>query len=137
MTEGIIIAIVSGLFSTIASLTASILVFISSNKKMQAETEKSRKEEIQKQNDKIDNLSAEISGKLEAHKEEYIKEINDIRNNINQLRSDNEHHQDIVKMEIVNLSNRVEKHNQVIDRMYKAETEIDILKTKVDALGKS
>lgn len=134
MTEGIIIAIVSGICSTVASVTGAVLVFISSNKKLKAEQEETYKKQIKEQNDKIDKAFSDISKKLEAHKEEYIKEINDIHDNLSKLRSDNEHHQDIVKLEIQNLSERVEKHNQVIERTYEAEKAIGILNAKVEAI---
>lgn len=136
MDNGVLIAIISGIFSTLASVTGAVLVFISSNKKLKAEQDKTYQKQIQAQNDKIDQVFSDINDKLDKHKEEYIKEINTIHTNIDKIRTDNEHHQEIVKMEIKNLSDRVEKHNQVIERTYEAEKNIDILKAKVEALAK-
>lgn len=127
MTESIVVAVISG----IVSLGASLLTFILNMKKMKLDQEKIQKDAIQKQTEKIESIKTELSTQLEEHKAEYIKEINEVHANIEAMKAEYQRSQDIVNLKIDTLSDRVEKHNNVIERTYALESETKVITEQI------
>lgn len=130
MSEAITLALITGGVTLVTSLVSSILVFIINNKKLRAEQEKTQADQIAAQNAKIDKMQTDILKELSNHKEEYMKEIGDIHTSIAEIKSETKSDRMLINNEIKTLSERVEKHNNVIDRTYKLETRVGVLEAK-------
>lgn len=83
------------------------------------------KREKQKQMDKFRD---EIVSTLNNHREEYLKGIESVKDNITDLRADYKQSQAIISLQIDNLEKKQDKHNSTIERTYKLEKEVEILK---------
>lgn len=130
MTEAIILALITGGVTLVTSLGSSILVFIVNNKKIRAEQDQKQSEQIAAQNKKIEDLQKELTNMLNEHKKEYLNEINNIHTSINDIKNDAKSNQALINNQIQTLSDRVEKHNNVIERTYALEKDVAILKSK-------
>lgn len=131
MTEAIILALITGSVTLVTSLVSSILVFIINNKKVRAEQEKTQADQIATQNAKIDNMQKDILKELANHKEEYLKEIASVHTSIAEIKMDVKNDRTLINNEIKVLSERVEKHNNLIERTYTLEKEMAVLKAGV------
>lgn len=134
MSEAITLALITGGVTLVTSLVSSILVFIINNKKLRAEQEKTQADQIAAQNAKIDKMQADILKELSDHKEEYMNEINNIHNSITEIKMEAKNDRALTTQEIKTLSERVEKHNNIIERTYKLETDVAVLKEKVGSV---
>lgn len=131
MSEAIILALITGGVTLVTSLGSSILVFIVNNKKIRAEQDQKQVEQIAAQNKKIDSMQKELTDMLNEHKNEYLKEIGNIHTSINDIKNDAKSNNALINQQIQTLSDRVEKHNNVIERTYELEADVKVLKSKV------
>lgn len=131
MKTEIIIALITGTVTLVTSLSSSILVFIFNTKKLRADQEKLQADQLAKQNEKIESIQKEIQTTLEAHRKEYLEGIQDVHDGITEMKAEYNKSQSIIELKIENLSNRVEKHNNVIERTYALEKETEVLKEMV------
>ena len=128
ISENILIAIISGSVALITTLISSIVTFQISIKK----------DRMQQRND----LKAELIKYHEKNRDE-IKEISqndlrEIRDDITQMGANLQQKIAIVEIQqthtredIITLSNRVEKHNGVIERTYRLEDNDKLLEEKI------
>ena len=63
----------------------------------------------------------EVKKTLEKHREEYLTEIRSVQDDISQVNATVQSQIGIIEYEIKTLSDRVDKHNNVIERTYKLE----------------
>ena len=127
MTEAIWVGLISGGVTLITSLTATILVFISNNKKLRQEQEAMFTEQVNKQNERIDALQKEIKNTLDIHKQVYLEQINEVHTTISEIKAENQQYQAVFTLKIDALEKKQDAHNQVITRMYEAERNICVL----------
>lgn len=83
----------------------------------------------------------EVKKILNDHREEYLSGIQDVKDEVKSVKSTVELNQALTNEKIDTLSERVEKHNGVIERTLKLETEmavakeeIGVIKNNVDAI---
>lgn len=82
-------------------------------------------------------FTAQIESKLDSHREEYLSRIKDVekevRNNnenLTDMRSQTQNWQGIMELKFENLSEKVTKHNNIVERMQKAELNIAVLQNR-------
>ena len=130
MTEAIIVGLISGVVTLVTSLTASILVFISNNKKLKADQEKMIQEQIKAQDKKIEELKTDLQDTLSTHKDVYLSEINSVHQTIAEIKAENQQYQAVFSLKIDSLEKAQNKHNSVIERTFICEREIEVLKNR-------
>lgn len=99
MTEAIITALISA--------CASVLVAFGT-------WHVSMKKDREKQTDEVKNL-------LVAHREEYLKGIRDVQDDVTQVNATVQTQIALIEQKIDTLSDRVDKHNNLVERMYHLE----------------
>lgn len=120
MDSTVVVAGITGAVTLITSLTTSILANSQSNKKLKAEQDKN-----------ISNQMNELKSHLDESRDLYMSKISDVQGEIAELKHKQELNQQSLEMQITTLSDRVEKHNSVVERTYKAEQDIVLLKEQV------
>ena len=63
----------------------------------------------------------EVKALLNEHREEYLSGIQDVKGDVSQVQATVQNQVGIIEIKIQTLSDRVEKHNQVIDRTRELE----------------
>lgn len=94
----------------------------------------SMKKDREKQVDEVKTI-------LNNHREEYLTGIQDVKDEVASVKSTVQLNQAVTNEKIDTLSDRVERHNNVIERTYKLESEmavakeeISVVKANVDAI---
>jgi hypothetical protein len=77
-----------------------------------------------------DNIKAELSKTINENHDEYIKGIQDVRGDVSDMGANLQQKVAVIEVQIDTLSNRVEKHNQVVERTYKLEQAFEDLKQR-------
>ena len=82
-------------------------------------------------------FTAQIDKKLDEHREEYLNRINDVEKQVqsnNEIQTKNlsetKHWQEMMELKFENLSEKVTKHNNVVERITKAELNIAVLQNR-------
>lgn len=108
----------------------SVLGFIGT---MAAQKKKSYDAHIQLQNE----FQRSIESKLDSHREEYLTEIARVNNaikknsdDIAEMRTESALFQKEMTLKFENLTEKVQKHNNVVERMQKAELAIAVLENR-------
>lgn len=78
----------------------------------------------------LDNIKTELISTLEDHREEYIKGINDVKDSVAMMNANYQQVLSIIEIKIDNLEKKQDKHNSLIERMYKVETDLEVVKEK-------
>lgn len=73
----------------------------------------------------------EVRKILNDHREEYLSGIQDVKDEVKSVKSTVELNQALTNEKIDTLSERVEKHNGVIERTLKLETEMAVAKEEI------
>ena len=73
----------------------------------------------------------EVKKILNDHREEYLSGIQDVKDEVKSVKSTVELNQALTNEKIDTLSERVEKHNGVIERTLKLETEMAVAKEEI------
>ena len=68
-----------------------------------------------------DNIKSELSKTINENHDEYIKGIQDVRDDLSNMGANLQQKVAVIEVQIDTLSDRVEKHNQVVERTYKLE----------------
>ena len=83
----------------------------------------------------------EVKQVLDKHREENLSRIQELKDEVSSIKSTVQLNQAVTNEKIDTLSDRVERHNNVIDRTYKleremavAKEEISVVKTNVDTI---
>lgn len=69
----------------------------------------------------------EVKEVLDKHREEYLTGIQDVKNDVAKTNT----HIALVDEKISTLSDRVEKHNNVIERTYALETRVGVIESRI------
>lgn len=78
----------------------------------------------------LDNIKKELISTLEDHREEYIKGINDVKESVSAMNATYQQALSVIEIKIDNLEKKQDKHNSLIERMYKVETDLEVVKEK-------
>lgn len=78
----------------------------------------------------LDEMKKEILTKISNDRDEYIKNINDVKKSINDMSSVYHETVSVIELKIETLSDRVEKHNSVVERTYELEKNVGILENR-------
>lgn len=73
----------------------------------------------------------EIKGILNKHREEYLSGIRDVQDDITHVNSTVQQQIAIIELKIDTLSERVDKHNSVIERTFKLEQQTAVHEEKI------
>lgn len=126
MATEIIVALITGGIT----LIGSILAFRTSSKQIQL-----KQKEIQESQFK--EFKSEINSKLDNHKKEYLNGIENVKQGLNSLsdevtdlRATYQEAISLIECKIDNLEKKQDKHNSVIERTYKLEADVAILKER-------
>ena len=141
MSQEIAIALISGGITLVVSLTASILTFISNQKKLKQEQEKMFKAELQSQNQKIEEMKAEIKDTLQMHKEVYISQINEVHSTIAEIKAENQQYQATMDIRIdhmtdqfMDMKTEVREHNNFAKRLPVLEEQMKVANNRIKDL---
>ena len=72
-----------------------------------------------------DNIKAELSKTIKENHDEYIKGIQDVRDDLSNMGANLQQKVAVIEVQIDTLSSRVEKHNQVMERTFKLEQAVE------------
>ena len=73
----------------------------------------------------------EVKKILDDHREEYLSGIRDVKDEVSESKATVQTYIAVTNEKIDTLSDRVEKHNNVIERTYKLETEMAVAKEEI------
>lgn len=120
-------AITTSLITGSVTALGTILGFIST---MRAQRKKDYMDHVEASR----KMQEDLEAKLEAHREEYLKGIKDVsaavRDNsdkMSELKHQSEMFAALTEKTINELSERVEKHNQIVERTYALEKAVSLL----------
>lgn len=106
-------AVITTIISTIASLIVAFGTWTVTMKK-----------DREKQMDEIKTI-------LNAHRDEYLGKIRDVQDDITQVNSTVQQQIAVIDVKIGELSDRVERHNNVIERTFKLEQTTAVHEEKI------
>ena len=124
-------AVLPSIITGAVAALGTILGYISATKE--------NKRKAEEAHDKaLEDFRKEIYDKLEEHKQEYLEEIENVKeavrmnnNTIKELSAENREFQSVMKVEIKTLSDKQEKYNNVIGRTFHLEERASVLEEKV------
>lgn len=111
--------IVTGLITAISAVVVCLINNYVTLKKDREQRDQKYIDDLNKLKQCNESAIADIKSDFMAHMQEFIATQTDISNQIN-----------IIKLNYENLCKAVEKHNNVIDRMYKIENRMDVTEEK-------
>lgn len=124
-------AVLPSIITGAVTALGTILGFITATKENKRKAEEAH-------NKALEDFKAEINSKLDEHKVQYLKEIENVKsevrlnnNTIKEMSAENREFQSVIKVEIKTLSDKQEKHNKVIERTYNLEERASVLEEKV------
>lgn len=91
-------------------------------------TSEPKKEE--NQNKRLNQFEQSIKAELSKNRDEYLSEISSVKDSISDIRAHDQQFQAVVELKIDELSKRVEKHNQVVERTFILEKDVEVLKNR-------
>lgn len=89
----------------------------------------SMKKDREKQTDEVKKM-------LTTHREEYLSQIRSVQDDISQVQATVQNQVGVIELKIETLSDRVEKHNNVIDRTYKLEQASALHEEQIKNMGR-
>ena len=133
--------ILTAVVTLITSLTSSILVFKSEQNKISMEHAKLQKEQIDKQDEKMQDLEESIQATLQTHRKEYLSEINGVHESISELRANSQQFQAVMEVRLEHMTNEfkdmkdeVREHNNFAKRMPVVEEQIKVANHRIEDL---
>jgi len=82
-------------------------------------------------NKQMSAFKDEVIKTLNDHRSEYIKGIEDVKDDITELRAVTQQTQAVIEIKIDNLEKKQDKHNSVIERTYKLEQDAALLSEQI------
>lgn len=73
----------------------------------------------------------EVINMLNNHRDEYLSKIYDVNENVTHVNATVQNQVSIIELKIEELSSRVERHNQVVERTFKLEQECALHEEKI------
>ena len=81
-------------------------------------------------NKQLDKFKDDILGELSKHREEYLDGIQGVKDDITDLRATYQQSQAVICLQISGLEKKQDKHNSIIERTFKLEQEVEVLKNR-------
>ena len=135
----IIVALITVIGATIGTLLVNIreknrdrTERIKTENKIKADKEAKE----QAQSEQLEKFKEDIIKTLKEHREEYIEGINEVKDTISGIKSEYKSTVTAVSMQIKNLEEKQDKHNSIIERTYKLETDVKVLQALQNTEGK-
>ena len=126
----IIVALITVIGATIGTLLVNIR---EKNKdrteriKVENKIKADKEAKEQAQSEQLEKFKEDIIKTLKEHREEYIEGINEVKDTISEIKSEYKSTVTAVSMQIKNLEEKQDKHNSIIERTYKLETDVKVL----------
>lgn len=96
-----------------------------------------KKKDLDAHKEATEKFQKSIEDKLDSHKVEYLEEINRVNlaikknsDDISEMRTESALFQKEMTLKFENLAEKVQKHNNVVERMQKAELAIAVLENR-------
>ncbi len=115
MTEGVIVALIG----CVATLVGSVLTFIFEIKKLRVEQAKYQEEVRESHQKQFDDLKDTVNDK-----------VGGLEDSIKEMKFEYEKQTALTTEKLSQLEKKQDKHNNLIERMYAAEKDIEVLKNR-------
>ena len=115
MTEGVIVALIG----CVATLIGSVLTFIFEIKKLRVEQAKYQEEVRESHQKQFDDLKDTVNDK-----------VGGLEDSIKEMKFEYEKQTALTTEKLSQLEKKQDKHNNLIERMYAAEKDIEVLKNR-------
>ena len=120
--------IITCMIVQIVVLVGYLLTFITQKRKDRLELQAKADEQKDLQITQLNKMKNDIQDTLDAHRNEYLEKVEDLKDSISDIKGAYQESTATFTTQIDELSRRVEKHNNVIERTYKLEGEVKIIK---------
>lgn len=134
----IIVALITVIGATIGTLLVNIreknrdrTERIKAENKIKADKEAKE----QAQSEQLEKFKEDIIKTLKEHREEYIEGINEVKNTITDMKAAYQTTVATVSLQISNLEEKQDKHNSIIERTYKLESDVRVLEQREKVSG--
>lgn len=135
----IIVALITVIGATVGTLLVNIreknkdtAARVEREATKKAEQDEKEKADKKAQSEQLTNFKDEIVKKLEEHRAEYIDGINTVKDTMTEMKSEYKTTVATVSLQIENLEKKQDKHNSIIERTYKLESDVSLLKKLQD-----
>jgi chromosome segregation ATPase len=115
MSEGVIVALIG----CAATLVGSVLTFIFEIKKLRVEQAKYQEEVRESHQKQFEELKETVNGKIDG-----------LEDSIKEMKFEYEKQTALTTEKLSQLEKKQDKHNNLIERMYAAEKDIEVLKNR-------
>jgi chromosome segregation ATPase len=115
MSEGVIVALIG----CAATLIGSVLTFIFEIKKLRVEQAKYQEEVRESHQKQFEELKETVNGKIDG-----------LEDSIKEMKFEYEKQTALTTEKLSQLEKKQDKHNNLIERMYAAEKDIEVLKNR-------
>ena len=115
MSEGVIVALIG----CCATVIGSVLTFIFEIKKLRVEQAKYQEEVRESHQKQFDELKDAVNGKIDG-----------LEDSIKEMKFEYEKQTALTTEKLSQLEKKQDKHNNLIERMYAAEKDIEVLKNR-------
>lgn len=129
-----VIEILTIIFTPLLSVLGIVITQKCTDKRQNKELEAKAKSDMDARLDTIEKNHKESIDELSK---EYHAELNEIKESISGLKDDvksikasNDNTVNVITLKIENLTDKVEKHNSVVERTYKLEQDVAVLKNR-------
>lgn len=134
----IIVALITVIGATIGTLLVNIreknrdrTERIKAENKIKADKEAKE----QAQSEQLEKFKEEIIKTLDAHRKEYLEGIDGVKDTITDMKAAYQTTVATVSLQISNLEEKQDKHNSIIERTYKLESDVRVLEQKEKVSG--
>ena len=100
-----------------------------------AEQEQKELAEKQRQEEQLEKFKEEIIKTLDTHRKEYLEGIDGVKDTITDMKAAYQTTVATVSLQISNLEEKQDKHNSIIERTYKLESDFRVLEQKEKVSG--
>ena len=134
----IIVALITVIGATIGTLLVNIreknrdrTERIKAENKIKADKEAKE----QAQSEQLEKFKEEIIKTLDTHRKEYLEGIDGVKDTITDMKAAYQTTVATVSLQISNLEEKQDKHNSIIERTYKLESDVRVLEQKEKVSG--
>lgn len=120
--------IITCMIVQIVVLVGYLLTFITQKRKDRLELQAKADEQKDLQITQLNKMKNDIQDTLDTHRNEYLEKVEDLKDSISDIKGAYQESTATFTTQIDELSRRVEKHNNVIERTYKLEGEVKVIK---------
>lgn len=119
--------IITSLITGVVTALGTILGFIATSKENKRKAEEAH-------NKRIEDLQANLERKMESDRQSSLEAMRQVNaymsrnsDNLSELRAQTQQFQAVIELRITELSDRVNKHNSIVERTYALEKQVGIL----------